>query len=135
MPIMHNACACVVSFPDPAINEERVWYTSSAFWGAQDVASYVIFMTGHHLDMATNQPLSCTAYSGCHMIITCKPVVKWTLTLSRATSQFCTTRDLIEWARSQFCTISKSRRSSTRSSGSAWLGENTRDIRSRLVLS
>ena len=31
------------------------------------------------------------------------------LTLSRATSQFCTTRDFIEWARSQFCTISKSR--------------------------
>ena len=56
------------------------------------------------------------------------------LTLSRATSQFCTTRDLIEWARSQFCTISKIRRSSTRSSGSISLSGNARDIRCRLAL-
>ena len=60
-------------------------------------------------------------------------MVLYLLTLSRATSQFCTTRDLIEWARSQFCTISKIRRSSTRSSSSIWLSGNARDIRCRLL--
>ena len=44
--------------------EERVWYTSSAFWGAQDAAGHVIVMTTHRIGMATHQRLSHAAIGG-----------------------------------------------------------------------
>ncbi len=41
-----------------------VWYTSSAFWDAQDAVSHVIAMTTHHFIMATHQLLSRVAIVG-----------------------------------------------------------------------
>ena len=53
----------LVPRPHPQ-KEERVWYTSSAFWGAQDAAGHVIVMTTHRMPMATHQRLSRAAIGG-----------------------------------------------------------------------
>ena len=47
----------LVTIPHPQ-KEERVWYTLSAFWGAQDAACHVIIMTRHRFGMAMHQWLS-----------------------------------------------------------------------------
>ena len=44
--------------------EERIWYTLSAFLGAQDVVRHVTVMTTHHFGIATHQPLSRIAIAG-----------------------------------------------------------------------
>ena len=46
----------------PPSRRERVWYTSSAFWGAQDAAYHVIDMTTHRFGMEMHQPLSRVQY-------------------------------------------------------------------------
>ena len=38
--------------------KKRVWYTSSAFLGAQDAARHVTVMTTHRFGIAMHQPLS-----------------------------------------------------------------------------
>ena len=45
-------------------HEERVWYTSSAFLGAQDAVCHVTVMTTHRFGIATHQPLSRAAIAG-----------------------------------------------------------------------
>ena len=44
--------------------EERVWYTLSAFWAAQDAARHVIVMITHRFGMAMHQRLSHAAIIG-----------------------------------------------------------------------
>ena len=53
----------LVPRPHPQ-KEERVWHTSSTFWGAQDAACHVIVMTTHRLGMATHHRLSHAAIGG-----------------------------------------------------------------------
>ena len=64
------SCPPQKAIPPSSSRRESVWYTSSAFWGTQDVACHVIIMITHCFGLATQQWL---AIARCHMIITCKP--------------------------------------------------------------
>ena len=44
--LYQEKCYSLIPRPHPP-KEERVWYTSSAFWGAQDAERHVIVMTTH----------------------------------------------------------------------------------------
>jgi hypothetical protein len=44
--VNHSIYNSLVPRPHPQ-KEERVWYTSSAFWGTQDAARHVIVMITH----------------------------------------------------------------------------------------
>ena len=68
----------IVSSPDPPQRGRRVWYTSRAFWGAQDVACHKIVMTTYRTIWAWQRinhshAQQYLAMADCHMIITSKP--------------------------------------------------------------